>query len=293
MHYLLLLSLLVLPSHMEDAKPIYKSKTIALIDRYLPEYHNVMSEHLYYPENGVKYVNNKRVPNPTPTEENEILKEMGTIVHESIHHYNSRERVFVEPGETYIIELESVMHSRKMVDFLKQSCDVDSIFRFKSYLGAEALTQVSNQYGIVGLLDEYSAYYHGCKASLEFWKNGQKSLNKEQLNSLKQDAMATYFACYEFELFMGSYLAYTKKYEPEIYRQTVASTSLKKAYSALHTRFNALCKEIESTFSEDYSLEYYQEKHTAPAKRALAKFEVALKAITLDETQINASSLAR
>jgi hypothetical protein len=79
-----------------------------------------MSEHLYSPSEGIKYINNKRVPNPTPTSEKEILKEFGTIVHESVHDYNQRDRILVVPGKEYPIDLPEIMESRKMSAWLKK-----------------------------------------------------------------------------------------------------------------------------------------------------------------------------
>lgn len=281
MLYPLLIFLFLLPEQETDDKSIYRTKTLALIDCYMPDYQDVMSEHLYYPEDGVKYVNNKRVPNPTPVEDAEILKEIGTIVHESIHHYNSRNRVFVLPGEEYSMEEIKVVHSRKMVNYLKEKCPVDSLFRFDTYLGLGATLQSSNVYGIVGLLDEYSAYYHGTNASYQFWKNGQEKLSEEQLDKLKTSAMASYYACYEFEVFIGAYLSYTQKHEPEIYQETIESKGLIAAYSELHKNFHALCEEIETTFEGDSSLKYYDQKYVGPALRMLENFEDDLAKITL------------
>jgi hypothetical protein len=281
MHPLLLLPLLLLPAHLEDAKPIYKTKTLALIDRYMPTYHDVISENLYYPENGIRYVNNQRVPNPTPTKEEDILKEIGTIVHESVHHYNSSNRILVSPDKEYTLPDLTVMPSSKMVSELKKKCAIDSLFRFDTYLGPESSSQTSNAWGIVGLFDEYSAYYHGTKASYEFWKKGKSSLNETQLNDLKTDAMACYFACYEFEVFIGAYLSYTKAHEPAIYKETVNCLELKRLYTELHTNFRQLCAEIEEVFHDDYNLEYYQETYADPALRMLKLFEKDLEAITL------------
>jgi hypothetical protein len=130
-------------------------------------------------------------------------------------------------------------------------------------------------------MDEFSAYYHGCLASFETWKKGQGKLSDETLESLGDDAMATYFACYEFEAFIGAYLTYTRQHEPEIYRKTIANEGLKKAYTELDRAFMALCAEINTTFQREMSLIYFDEIYTQPALRLRNHFEVELAKITL------------
>lgn len=170
-----------------------------------------------------------------------------------------------------------------MSAWLKKDFGADSLFRFDSYVGSGSLTQRSNMHGIIGLLDEYSAYYHGCYASFETWKKGQATLDEEILKSLREDAMATYFACYEFEAFIGAYLSYTRQHEPEIYRKTIENEGIKSIYTALHRNFETLNAEIRVAFQKEHSLAYFDKKYTQPALRLRAHFEKELEKITGEE----------
>lgn len=54
MSFLLLIPFIVLPQSTLDHEMIYRKKTLALVESYIPEYSDLLSQHLYSPSEGIR-----------------------------------------------------------------------------------------------------------------------------------------------------------------------------------------------------------------------------------------------
>ena len=99
----------------------------------------------------------------------QVIGEFETIIHETTHHKNSIYGFLVDPV-TYL-ELTpqekstaSGFFKSDLIDNIVSLEAQQKIFRYKTYVSKES-TVAANSKGIVGLMDEYSAYQNGCTSA--------------------------------------------------------------------------------------------------------------------------------
>jgi hypothetical protein len=91
--------------------------------------------------------------------------------------------------------------------------------------------------GIFGMLDEFSAYYHGINASLDAAKSKYALSNKIRYNLL-ESIYRYYSSYYEFNLFIAWYLKYSKLNKKDVYESMMMNTELRVAYTLIDSKFN-------------------------------------------------------
>jgi hypothetical protein len=165
----------------------------------------------------------------------------------------------------------------------------EKIFRYETYVSKQSSNGANNQ-GIVGIMDEYSAYQNGCTAALIAYDNALKDKDTSLAITFFKEALATHFAYYEFNVFLGAYVKYARLYNPEVYQQILKLTTLKKAYTMNTQRFLNSLQVIQTSSTRlkgnyhlvKYSVDYYNKNYVEFAKEYMKNFETDLQSLKIN-----------
>lgn len=107
----------------------------------------------------------------------------------------------------------------------------------------------SNVNALYGMLNEFSAYFHGVNATWLLYKRADTLFSKMQYEELKEVLYGS-LAYYEFSLFMSWYIDYLKHEHPEIYKSVLRNITMRKVFTDLELAFNKLTIEIEQEIAQ-------------------------------------------
>jgi hypothetical protein len=157
------------------------------------------------------------------------------------------------PKSEYIVSVIPEQFLPKFVPhwFFKGQTIYESILpRLTAYLTENT---TSNHHGIYGLLDEFSAYYHGFNATLLLYERNEEIFEKFQYVDLN-DLVSNEFAYYEFKLFIAWYLKYLINCEPNVYNQIVSNKNLRHVYNSIDIAFSKRCKDFEKIIDKHVTI---------------------------------------
>lgn len=280
-------------------KDYVKSFFLTNIKKYSPTYLSVIEESYCGPGCYLSVVNNQTVSWDNDTTYKTLIDDYGTMVHESTHHYNGaggynwetkfwNSRVLIEPGITISFPQTTTFHSELFISIVPKEAP-KKIFRYGTYVGRGS-DPSANVSGIYGLMDEFSAYKNGTRASVEAANTAIKLNDKEKIEIFEQKAVSEYFAYYEFRLFIAWYLEYATKNKPDIYKKIMANTNLRVAYTLLDDGFLNDIKELEKLVKKYpiYSYGYNEKEHVEYLKTLLVEHEKTLTKFRIEGvTKIN------
>lgn len=125
-------------------------------------------------------------------------------------------------------------------------------FRYRTYVSPSTPSQSTQQSGIIGLLDEYNAYYHGTQTAYDlydYYKNESEGTPAEWLEYF-DDVYGTAFAYYEFKLFILNYLLYAKQRHPDVYSAVLANEGFLEAYRLIDANWQKLTASLDGRKAE-------------------------------------------
>ena len=263
---------------------------------FAPAYVPLIQSSYSSPNSWVVTVNGQVQKNAFNAQDREqVIGEFETIIHETTHLKNSIYGFLVDP----VTYLELTTQERNLTDGFFKSDLIDNvvsleaqqkIFRYKTYV-SKASSVAANVKGIVGLMDEYSAYQNGCSGALMAYDNALKEKDTALAVRFFNQALATHFAYYEFNIFMGAYVKYAKLYQPKVYNDIIGMVTLKKAYTLNTKQFLAALQTIESAatrlkkhYSEvKYNLDYYNKTYVDFSKEYMKNFSTELAALKITQ----------
>jgi len=198
-----------------------------------------------------------------------VLREIGTIVHESTHMFCSEDERFIVSETEYIdVQKTEVIRTSLIADDMINRNDGCKATRtFNIYINVDFNRNLgSNIGGIYGLMDEYCAFYNGVSAAWtlykEFKKERESARNdsifewyKERQEDVGIDALAHIDAFYEFNSFIAAYLIYVQEYHPNIYNGIMNNTEFLQAYAIVTNNYQPLAEEIQKEFPENKVLD--------------------------------------
>ena len=266
-------------------------KTLVLLfcQQYAPDYVPMLESSYSSPNSWSRTVGGVPTPaNFNANDKNDVIAEFETIIHESTHHKNTRDGIYLGPNKYLLFtdaeknDVQYFYKSELIADFLPIDAE-EKIFRFETYIG-EGSGVSANLSGIFGLMDEYSAYQNGCSAALVAYDNALKEKDTTLAITFFKEALATYYAYYEFNSFIGAYLKYGKTKEPIIYQKIMNNSTLRRAYSINTIEFEKAIATINSQsnrLKSNYklvksSMEYYKTKYEVYAKSCMTSFQPEL-----------------
>ena len=266
-----------------------KMLVLLFCQQYAPDYVPMLESSYSSPNSWSRTVGGVPTPaNFNANDKNDVIAEFETIIHESTHHKNTRDGIYLGPNKYLLFtdaeknDVQYFYKSELIADFLPIDAE-EKIFRFEAYIG-EGSGVSANLSGIFGLMDEYSAYQNGCSAALVAYDNALQEKDTTLAITFFKDALATYYAYYEFNSFIGAYLKYGKTKEPIIYQKIMNNSTLRRAYSINTIEFEKAIATINSQsnrLKSNYklvksSMEYYKTKYEVYAKSCMTSFQPEL-----------------
>lgn len=118
----------------------------------------------------------------------------------------------------------------------------------------------SNANALYGMLNEFSAYYHGVNATWLLYKRADSLFIKMQYEELKEVLYGS-LAYYEFSLFMAWYIDYLKHEQPDTYKLVLRNLNLRKVFTDLEFAFNKLTREVEQEIAQIDIINLFNNKH--------------------------------
>ena len=266
-----------------------KMLVLLFCQQYAPDYVPMLESSYSSPNSWSRTVGGVPTPaNFNANDKNDVIAEFETIIHESTHHKNTRDGIYLGPNKYLLFtdaeknDVQYFYKSELIADFLPIDAE-EKIFRFETYIG-EGSGVSANLSGIFGLMDEYSAYQNGCSAALVAYDNALQEKDTTLAITFFKDALATYYAYYEFNSFIGAYLKYGKTKEPIIYQKIMNNSTLRRAYSINTIEFekaiatlNSQSNRLKSNYKlVKSSMEYYKTKYEVYAKSCMTCFQPEL-----------------
>lgn len=182
---------------------------------------------------------------------NALFSDFETVMHESVHRYNSgigrdgKEGYLIEPGIEVSAPVNSVFNSSE----IKKIAPADAskkIFRYNTYVSDSSKVS-ANVSGIYGLLDEFSAYNSGVRSCVVAAQNALMKGDTAKAAQFISQASGTYFAYYEFNLFIAWYLRTAKIDHNDMYKDMMANTNLRVTYTLLDANFKETIENLKRT----------------------------------------------
>ena len=109
--------------------------------------------------------------------------------------------------------------------------------RFKTYIQGDSSTQGD---GIIGLLDEFNAYYHGSKYTFDMLPIYKLMYPKSYLNKWVMELQSEMTAFYEFDYWIKEYILLAQKKHKELFDEIMADNSAFEIYKNVYQNYKDL-----------------------------------------------------
>ena len=287
---LILLALFTIPAKAQN-KDVEK-EALKLLEQYHPMGYYILSETINAPSSynfdGQKMFlsdSKKFARYISGKDTDDIVKSLNTVVHEMTHGYNHKlaYKLLKDKGgqpefktkylvipiseeESILITETETFPSREIAELIP---DELKTFRFNTYIKSKNPILGTQQSGVYGLLDEFSAYYHGTYTSFntfEFYTDKETTTNRDYLDYLS-DVNSTRNAYMEFKYYILRYLIFAKMHHREVYNGVISNEQFKEAFLKIDNKFSRLLddyadrkKEIATLLgSKDISIRFDEE----------------------------------
>jgi hypothetical protein len=277
-----------------NTEQLYSEKdyVIAFCQQYAPSYVSLLQTSYSSPNNWTVSVGGVVQANDFDAQKKEdIIDEFESIIHESTHHKNAFNGFLIDPFNYLVLSNEENQIADKFFnsDLIEKVVSAEAqeqLFRYKTYVSKQSKVGANVQ-GIIGLMDEYSAYQNGCSAALMAYDNALKNKDTTLAITFFKEALQTHFAYYEFNIFIGAYVKYARLYNSEVYQQILKLTTLRQAYS-LNTKcfLNSLqiIQTAQTRLKRNYRevkflIDYYNTKNVTFAKEYMKNIETDLQVL--------------
>jgi|GEM_PF-1438541 len=244
-----------------DASNFVRNYYVKLAGKYAPAYGEMLKKAYCGPDCYSTVVNGEAQAWSKDTTNNYLFSEYETTIHESVHHYNTGTprtgyNYLVLPGLEVKVPPCTYYKSNEFTSLAPADAK-DKIFRYDTYIGENSRVS-ANQWGIFGLLEEYSAYANGVRACLVASRTAAAARDTVKAKQFLAQATGTYYSHYEFRLFVGWYLHYAQQHHPEIYKDMMSNTNLRLAYTLIDQEFATTIKGLDTERKKlkSYGLDY-------------------------------------
>jgi hypothetical protein len=196
-----------------------------------------------------------------------FLSSISTTVHETTHAYDSqipymlakqglfKKNNFGDEGFcfdentkiAYAYPEIKFFQSRELSKAIQQNLRT---FRFETYIESKSNTQSTQSSGIIGLMEEFNAYYHGSKVQFDLLPVYKEAYGNNFLWSWSSNFTSNADAFYEFDFWIKEYLLYAKTNNPQLYESLKSDQTFKTIYKNIRSRFSNLIAQYERKYDE-------------------------------------------
>ena len=245
------------PQQTQGEKRMIRDYAFSLTRQYDPDAYTILKSDTSL--NFVKYFKG--------ITKEQMAEEVNTAVHEACHFLNffypkadmfANESYFMTGDIMIECPRTETIKSYELNTFVPKHIQ-KQLHRYNEYVGDNPSPVSSITYGIYGMMDEFSAYYHGCKIDYALHAAGVIKLNDTKSTTTRKEgghtittSSYTINRCdlldsyVEFNLFISWYLQYTKSKYPKIYKGIVDNTNFRIAYTLLDQLFGKLARQISA-----------------------------------------------
>ena len=176
-----------------------KDYVMSFCQLYAPDYVSLIQSSYSSPNSWIRTVNGVMQSNNFNAQNREdLINEFGTIIHETTHSKNSSNGFLIDPSNYIVLTDRESQISNKFFnsDVIEKIVSIEAqgkLFRYETYISKQSSVGANVQ-GIVGLMDEYSAYQNGCSAALIAYDNALKKKDTTLAITFLKSALATHFA---------------------------------------------------------------------------------------------------
>lgn len=214
-------------------RPGKKEQLLKLSKKYFPETYNVLKE---YDEASINSLTNGDSVRT-------FLHDVSTVVHEGWHSYQAAHSSYYDTAIRYYINDTLAFSVRNFKTFpsakissIVPAATRKNIFRYEDYVNAKSKYHVTQQYGILGLLEEAAAYRQSFYTDISLFNYYNDNYGwKDPAPWLDWlGGIGSYrYAHAEFSLFIAWYLQYAKIKYPQVYQDIIKNAGLKKLFQYL------------------------------------------------------------
>ncbi|MGH2552112.1 MAG: hypothetical protein ACRDEB_00255 [Chitinophagaceae bacterium] len=175
----------------------------------------------------------------------EFITDVSTIVHEGYHRYKGNHSSYYDASVVYRLNDTLSIPVKNFETFPAREIDNivpdatrKKIFRYDTYISNKDKYLVTQQYGILGLMEECIAYYQSFSTEIllyNYYKD-QHGWKDPDIWITYLSNMASYrYSIFEFELFISWYMQVARKKHIKTYRDIVSNAGLKKLFVFLES----------------------------------------------------------
>ena len=196
-----------------------------------------------------------------------LLESMSVNLHETVHGFDSQipymqakqgkftfenlntEGFYIDDNTqfSYKFPANHFFQSRKLVAVIPEHLRT---FRFETYILSPSLENSTQIYGIIGLMEEFNAYYHGSKMVYDLLPVYKEIHKNDFFHKWSSKFTANADAFYEFDFFIKEYLLLAKTNYPSIYNELAKDEQFRLIYKTIRNRFSQLISNYEKKYDE-------------------------------------------
>ncbi len=151
-------------------------------------------------------------------------------------------------------------------------------FRYDTYIESKSNIQSTQSNGVIGLMEEFNAYYHGSKVEYDLLPVYKEVYGNNFLWSWSSNFTSNADAFYEFDFWIKEYLLFCKTHNPKLYDALSKDENFKTIYKNIRSRFSDLILQYEKKYDEFNTLAqkskeyiYSSKKHSESIYRILSE----------------------
>lgn len=165
-----------------------------------------------------------------------------------IQHVNEAEGFYLNEATSLVIEFpnQALFPSNLLLSQIPESLRT---FRFNTYINAGP-TQSTQCDGVIGLMDEFNAYYHGSKVLSDLYPLFVEAYGSGVSWQWPSKFVSNAEAFYEFDFFIKEYLLMAKTYRPALYLELKNDPNFTLVYQTIRRQFAQLIADYERKYDQ-------------------------------------------
>jgi hypothetical protein len=244
-----------------------ETKALEILKKYSPDGYEIITDYRQAPASykigdvTMSFFKNNRFKRYLATRnEHALINSLSTAVHEMNHAYTglcayrhlktigvdeNYECYYLDGGKYMIVKLTETFPVTKMSSQVSKKLRT---LRYETYMGKPMKFQSTQTSGVYGLLNEFNAYYQGCKTTYNLYDyyrdETEGKVSDWQL--WMQDFDGSFYAYAEFRYYILLYLIHAEKNEKEIYEDIIQNAEFKQVFNYVDKAFSQLIADYQT-----------------------------------------------